>query len=195
MEYKVFFKIFEKFFLLVLLPILLNIENLKSAEEEIEEVKEWIDELFRYAQSKYENIITTIMGLASGALILSVSFLSNIIGKTSSWIIKVFLELSWVCFLVSILIGILRIYKSYSFYRKIGGCLNRITNDIKKRIKEQKTPISMISLEGKLKEDMRETLRQETPLLLSSKFIAIQFFSFFIGASLLLLVGSFVLFN
>ena len=106
-----------------------NGHNRLSAEKELSRVYDVLISLFTDAQSKCENISKLLTGLASGALVLSLSFMSR------KYICSRFiLLLSWIFLLISILVGIGVLYKIYKLHRNRCSELKKLAQDVETRV-------------------------------------------------------------
>lgn len=153
----------------------------KSAEEEIAKSEEILIQLFATAQSKYEDILKLLTGLASGALLLSVTLINR--GSIRYWFV---LLLSWIFLMISICIGVITLHNMYKLYRNRCQRLKELPQTVKEemeKIHSQEKGGGTLTLEGTLLKEIKSAMLTET----EEQSADCQFYTFMIGSILLLI--------
>jgi hypothetical protein len=154
-----------------------------SAEEEIAQYDDILIKLFTATQSKYEDISKLLTGLASGALVLSVTLISR--GSIRYWFV---LLLSWVFFMISIWIGVVILRRMYTLYRNRCQELKKLTQTAKEKIEKahaERKVHGRLILGGTLLAEIKSAMLAET----EEQPAGYQFWTFMIGSVLLFVFG------
>jgi uncharacterized membrane protein YcjF (UPF0283 family) len=151
------------------------------AEEEITRVYNDLIQHFTTAQSKYEDVSKLLTGLAAGALVLSTSLM----GRDNTFFSRYFLLASWVCLLVSVVSGIIVLFKIYKLHKNLCRNIKQLAQDAEIQLEKARSEgkeHGMLTFEGTLLKKMKTLIFIE-PKKWQEWLVYVQLGTFLLGSS------------